>query len=248
MLSQDLSGRTILVTGAGQRLGRVTALALSAAGAGIVAHYNRSRVEAESLADEIRGAGRPVWLFQADLSDSMVAEGMVGRVVAEAGPLHGVVNSASIFPEDTLLTMSESSVLENFRINAWAPFVLGRAVAAQGIAASIVNFLDTRMNTYDAKHASYHLSKRMLLTLTRMMALEFAPRVRVNAVAPGLVLPPHGKDQAYLESLRDTNPLKSVGTPEEVARTVLFLMSGAFITGQVIHVDGGRHMLGGAYA
>ncbi len=248
MSPQDLSGRTILVTGAGKRLGRATALALSAAGAGIVAHYNRSRDDAESLASEIRGAGCPVWLLPADLSDPIAAEDIVARAVAEAGPVHGLVNSASIFPEDTLLDMTESSVLENFRINTWTPFVLGRAVAAQGIPASIVNFLDTRMNTYDAKHASYHLSKRMLFTFTRMMALEFAPRVRVNAVAPGLVLPPHGKDHAYLESLRDTNPLKSVGTPTEVARAVLFLMSSAFITGEIIHIDGGRHMLGGAYA
>ena len=136
---------------------------------------------------------------------------------------------------------------ENVRINAWAPFVLSKAVADQGIPASIVNFLDTRMLDHDSKHVSYHLSKRMLFTLTRMTALEFAPRVRVNGVAPGLVLPPPGHDTSYLKALAHTNPLNAHGAAEDVARAVVFLFESPFITGQVIYVDGGRHMLGGIY-
>ena len=133
------------------------------------------------------------------------------------------------------------------RINAWAPFVLGRALARERRGGCIVNLLDSRITDYDAEHAAYHLSKRMLATLTRMMALEFAPRVRVNAVAPGLILPPPGEDDGYLERLKRTNPLERHGEPADVAEAVLFLARSLFVTGQTIFVDGGRHMRGAVY-
>jgi hypothetical protein len=242
-----LTGRAILVSGAAKRLGRATALALAAHGADIIVHYGGSEAEAQSLAEQIRAEGRRAWTLRADLSSPEEVTGLFDRAVKEAGPVYGLVNSASIFPEDTLAQLSEESLTRNVRINAWAPFLLARAVAAQGIPASVVNFLDTRIRDYDARHVSYHLSKRMLFSLTRMMALEFAPQVRVNAVAPGLVLPPPGKDEAYLHSLVDTNPLKTQGSAEDIARAVVFLFTSPFITGQIIFVDGGRHMLGGAY-
>lgn len=247
MSPSTLTGRAILVSGAAKRLGRATALALAAHGADIIVHYGGSEAEAQSLAEQIRAEGRRAWTLRADLSSPEEVTGLFDRAVKEAGPVYGLVNSASIFPEDTLAQLSEESLTRNVRINAWAPFLLARAVAAQGIPASVVNFLDTRIRDYDARHVSYHLSKRMLFSLTRMMALEFAPQVRVNAVAPGLVLPPPGKDEAYLHSLVDTNPLKTQGSAEDIARAVVFLFTSPFITGQIIFVDGGRHMLGGAY-
>jgi hypothetical protein len=248
MASHSLAGHTVLVTGAGKRLGRASALALANAGAGVIAHYNQSGADAASLRDEIVGRGGRAWLIQADLSDPTAAEGLVPRAVSEAGVIHDLVNCASIFPSDMLHEMTESSLMENLRVNAWAPFLLCKGLAGQGISSGIVNFLDTRIHAYDAQHVSYHLSKRMLFTMTRMMALEFAPDVRVNAVAPGLVLPPPGKDHTHLESLRHTNPLCAIGTAEEIGRAVVFLLASRFITGQVVYVDGGRHMLGGAYA
>jgi hypothetical protein len=125
---------------------------------------------------------------------------------------------------------------------------LCREFAKQVRGGAIVNFLDTRVLDYDREHMSYHLSKRALFTLTRAMALEFAPAIRVNAVAPGLVLPPAGKDQSYLDALVHTNPLQAHGSVEDVAAAVLFLVTSPFVTGQVIYVDGGRHMLGGVYS
>jgi NAD(P)-dependent dehydrogenase (short-subunit alcohol dehydrogenase family) len=124
---------------------------------------------------------------------------------------------------------------------------LSRRLAAQKRAGSIVNLLDARMLDYDRQHLSYHLSKRALWDLTRIGAIEFAPLIRVNAVAPGLVLPPTGKDTEYLEKLKHTNLLNRYGSPEDVARAVLFLIESPFITGQVIFVDGGRHMRGRVY-
>ena len=103
------------------------------------------------------------------------------------------------------------------------------------------------MVDYDRAHAAYHLSKRMLFTLTRMMALEFAPQIRVNAVAPGLILPPPGQDASFLERMASTNPLGRHGDASDVADAVLFLTGAGFVTGQVIYVDGGRHMKGAVY-
>jgi hypothetical protein len=125
--------------------------------------------------------------------------------------------------------------------------MLCRGFAAQKRTGLIVNMLDTRILNHDEEHAAYHISKRMLFTITRMLALELAPQIRVNAVAPGLVVPPEGKDEYYLAKLAYTNPLHTYGSAEDVARAVMFLVHSDFVTGQVMYVDGGHHMLGRTY-
>ena len=242
-----LSGKTALVTGGARRIGRACALALARSGADVVVHYRRSRVEAEAAAEEVRSFERKAWTLRADLADPVEAEGLVGLAIEDAGPLDIVINSASIFPATTIHDMTERDLSENMRVNAWAPFAIGRAFARQDRDGSILNLLDTRILHYDAAHTAYHLSKRSSFTLTRMMALEFAPRVRVNAIAPGLVLPPPGEDEAYLKRLAPTNPLGRHGGAEDVTDALLFLLRSDFITGQVIFVDGGFHMKGSVY-
>jgi len=243
----NLAGRTALVTGAAKRLGRATALALAREGADVVVHYGRSGAEAEAAAEEIRRLGRRAWTVRADLSDPAQAAGLVAGACEQAGPLDILVNSASIFPDGRLTDVSAEELALNVQVNAMAPLALGRAFAAQGRRGDIVNFLDARITDYDRDHAAYHLSKRMLADLTRMMALEFAPAVTVNAVAPGLILPPAGEDESYLDRLASTNPLGRHGDAEDVTRAVLFLLASDFVTGQVIFVDGGRHMRGRMY-
>ena len=137
---------------------------------------------------------------------------------------------------------------KNIRVNAFSPLVLSRMLARQEMNGAIVSFLDTRINDYDAEHAAYHLSKRMLYSMTRMLALELAPHIRVNAVAPGLILPPAGKDKTYLERRKHTNPLGSYGDVSQITDTVLFLLANDFVTGQIIFVDGGRHLKGSVYS
>jgi len=239
---------TALVTGAGKRLGRATALALARRGHDVLVHYHQSRAEAEAVAEEIRTLGRKAWPVPCDLANPEAAATLVRRAVGMAGPLDVLVNSASVFPNGRVLDFSIEDLDANIRLNAFAPLALARAFAAQGRdAGAIVNFLDSRMTDYDAEHAAYHLSKRMLFSLTRMLALELAPRIRVNAVAPGLILPPPGKGTEYLEERKDTNPLRRFGTSEQVEEAVLFLVANEFVTGQVIFVDGGRHMRGAVY-
>jgi NAD(P)-dependent dehydrogenase (short-subunit alcohol dehydrogenase family) len=121
--------------------------------------------------------------------------------------------------------------------------VLSREFARLAGRGKIVNLLDTKIIGYDRAHVAYILSKHMLSVLTRMCALEFAPGITVNGVAPGLILPPLGKDENYLEQLARSVPLKRHGGPEDVAKAVVYLLTSDFVTGQVIFVDGGRHLL-----
>lgn len=242
-----LEGRTALVTGAAKRLGRATALLLAEQGANVVIHYNCSADEAESTAHRIREHGVSAWTLSADLSQPAEGARLMQRAAEAASGVNILVNSASIFPADRLIDVTLESIEENFRVNTFSPMELCREFAKQGRGGAIVNFLDSRILDYDREHVSYHLSKRALFTLTRAMALEFAPSVRVNAVAPGLVLPPAGKDQSYLDAFTHTNPLQAHGSAEDVAAAVMFLIVNRFVTGQVIYVDGGRHMLGGVY-
>jgi pteridine reductase len=242
-----LKGKTALVTGATKRIGRATAIALAAYDVNVVVHYRSSREEAEVVASECRKMGVKAWTVQADLSDPGQAENLMAQAIEAAGQVQILINNASIFTKSQLTDFTLEDLSGNLQVNAISPLIIGRAFAAQGCEGAMVNFLDTRFTEYDREHAAYHLSKRMLFTLTRMMALEFAPAIRVNAIAPGLILPPPGKDASYLENLAPTNPLNRIGSLEGITDALLFLLHSEFITGQVIFVDGGYHMKGNVY-
>jgi pteridine reductase len=243
----DLSGCSALVTGAGRRIGRAVALALATSGANVVVHANLSRSEAESTAEEIRRIGSRSWLLSADLSDPAQAENLVIQAIKAAGKLDFLINNASIFEQSLLTRFTLEDLVKVMRINTFAPLVLARTFFKQKRKGAIVNFLDTRITTYDRNYAAYQLSKQSLSSLTRMMALEFAPHVRVNAVAPGAILPPPGKRPAYLKRLASTNPLNRVGGTVDVTEAVLFLLKNSSVTGQIIYVDGGYHLKGRTY-
>ncbi len=246
-LPPDLSGSAALVTGAAKRIGRAIALALAGRGAAVAIHYRSSAEEAAGVAEQIRAAGGVAGCVQADLADPDQARDLLARAERELAPVDILVNNASIFPSDTVTDFTPERLHESVNVNALSPLLLGRALAAGGRDGQIVNLLDCRILDCDRTHAAYHLSKRMLFTLTRMMALEFAPRVRVNAVAPGLILPPPGTDEGFGERMASTNPLGRCGHVDDVANAVLFLLASDFVTGQVIYVDGGRHMGGAVY-
>lgn len=243
----DLHGKTALITGGARRLGAATTLALAEAGVHVVIHYHTSEQEAAHVAEQVRGHGVRCALVQADLARTEDVAGLLARAVDLAGPLDFLINNAAVFPETTLRACTTEGLWQNMQINALAPLRLGLDLAAQDRDGCIINFLDTMVVDYDRKHVPYHLSKRMLYSLTRMMAIEYAPKVRVNAVAPGLILPPEGKDEHYLAALAHTNPLQRYGEPRAVTEAVLFLLRSAFITGQVIFLDGGRHLRGRVY-
>lgn len=242
MGKRSLKGKTAFITGGARRIGRETALAFAALGSNVVIHYNHSSDDAEKLAAEVRNFGVESWIVQADFAEPEGEERLFAQVLEQAGAIDVLVNSASIFPMDTLENMQFPDMTDNMRINAWAPFALARAFAEQGNEGAIINLLDSRITGYDWHHVSYMMSKHVLMQLTRMMALKFAPKITVNGVAPGLILPPPGKDEHYLDKLASTVPLQCVGDPEDIAETIVFLAQSDYITGDVIYVDGGRHL------
>ncbi len=237
------AGSSALVTGGARRIGRSVSLALASAGANVVVHHRSSHAAAQALAEEIRRRGVHAATIQADLEQPSEAEALIANARDLAGPIDILVNNASIFEGDTLETAAFDRFVRNVKINAWAPFVLTRAFARLSGRGKVVNLLDTRIAGLDLAHAGYILSKQLLAALTRMAAVAFAPGVTVNAVAPGLILPPPGEDEAYLDRLARDLPLERHGSPDDVALAVLFLLESRFVTGQVVFVDGGRHLL-----
>ncbi len=244
---RSLADKTALITGGAKRIGRTLALALAQQGVHVVVHYNTSAQEASAACEEIRHLGVSAWSVAADLVDMDQTATLFDRAAAEAGPIDILINNASIFDKETIWETSAESLEVNLRLHATAPLILARDLAKQDRGGAVVNLLDTRITTYDRVHAAYHISKRTLLTLTRILALELAPTVAVNGVAPGLILPPEGEDERYLQKLAHCNPLNRYGDPSQVADAVLFLLRSRFITGQVIYVDGGYHMKGHMY-
>ena len=246
----SLRGRTALVTGAARRLGRAIAAALAREGADVLVHYGNSAAEAEQTAAELRALGVRSWTLRAHLGDPGQAEALWDQASARAGAIDILVNSASAFPEDTLANFTAAGLEAAIRVNTLAPVLLSRRFAAAGGRAGggagseprdrvIVNLLDSRAQGRLRAHFSYQASKRLLGDFTRLLALELAPAVRVNAVAPGMILPPPGLDPQRQARLAATNLLGRWGEPEDVARAVLFLASSRFVTGQVLYVDGG---------
>jgi NAD(P)-dependent dehydrogenase (short-subunit alcohol dehydrogenase family) len=242
MATKPLAGKTALVTGAGQRLGRAIATRLAEAGANIVVHHSGRTSLPDGLAAEFDRLGVKWWQAPADFEAPAQYEALVEQALKAAGGLDILVNSAAVFLADTLKDARFEAIVRCLEINAWAPLALSRDFARLAGRGSIVNVLDTRVDGYDWNHVSYILSKHALAVLTRMTALEFAPGIRVNAVAPGLILPPAGKDEAYLDRLAATVPLKRHGGPSDVADAVLFLATAPYVTGETLHIDGGRHL------
>lgn len=251
MLSTDsFTGKTALITGGAKRLGKEIALALGRAGANLVIHYNSSRDPAEALCRELEALGARSFSVQANLNEPPESEALFEEVWARTDGLDLLVNNASIFPEGRLDTLELHHLHENLQVNAWAPFTLTRAfwrkLRDTDKRGSVVNLLDTRLVGGDLAHAAYHLSKATLAELTNLTALEFAPELRVNGVAPGAVLAPEGLADDYLDLLTSELPLKRRGSPKDIADATLYLLGASFVTGQIIFVDGGRHIrLGG---
>ena len=241
-MDESLSGKTILITGAAKRVGKIFALACARAGADVVIHHGHSEEEAESLRSEIVELGRKAWVVEADLNDLSQAGDLI-RLVNQSTRLDGLVNSAAIFGSLSLETTSLDDWQKHLQINLTAPFLLSQAFARQaGEDSRIVNILDWRALRPGADHFPYTISKAALAAMTKSMAVALAPKVVVNGLALGAILPP-ADGQAKQEIIKNV-PAGRWAEEDEVAQALLFALTcPAYITGEIIHVDGGRHLI-----
>jgi NAD(P)-dependent dehydrogenase (short-subunit alcohol dehydrogenase family) len=234
--------KTILITGAARRLGRVFALGCARAGADVVIHHGHSDAEAEALRAEIIGLGRQAWVFQADLRDSSAAQSLI-PLINRSTPIHLLLNSAAIFESLTLDSTSIQDWEKHLAVNLTAPFLLSQSFARQAEdGARIVNILDWRALRPGADHFPYTVSKSALAALTKSLAVALAPKIIVNALALGAILPPSdgNKNPDIIKNV----PLRRWANLEEVEQALLYLLTGpAYVTGEIIHVDGGRHLI-----
>jgi NAD(P)-dependent dehydrogenase (short-subunit alcohol dehydrogenase family) len=241
----ELSGKVAVVTGGAVRLGRAISLALARAGANVAVHYGSSQQAAADTCREIESLGVKAVAVQADMRIPVAAAQAVFQRVQEVfGRAEILVNSAAIFEAGTLADTDEDHWERHFNINLKAPFFLCRSFAGQiGTAAGhIVNIADWRGTRPSTGYLVYTLTKVALVAMTKNLALELAPRVQVNAIAPGAILPPPNADKKYLKQLAERIPLRHIGSPDEVTAALLFLLRSDFITGEVVHITGGEQL------
>jgi pteridine reductase len=211
----------------------------------VAVHFHASEAAADETLRAVRADGNRAARFRADLSDPAAAEPLAAAVEAELGPIAALVNSAAIFDRAPFTETSAGALDRLWAINARGPYLLTQAVARRMLArggGDVVNVLDVGgVFGWWRGYSAYCMTKAAMAALTRCLALELAPAVRVNGVAPGTVLPPESMEPAALEAIRGAVPQQRLGSPEDVARTVLFLLTGpSYVTGQIIAVDGGR--------
>ncbi len=247
MADPFLQGQVALVTGAGVRVGRALALALAEQGATVALHYNHSVDDANHVVDMIHEQGDQARAFQADLADDAQTVALIPTINRELGTVRILINSASLFGAGLFKSTTVAEWDENMNVNLRAPFLLSQAFAVQQygkVEGNIINISDWRGLRPGTDHFAYTISKAALIKMTESMALALAPRIRVNCLALGSILLPQGAPPSMEQQLLATIPLKRMGTPQDVANAVLFLLAPqSFITGQTIVLDGGRELV-----
>jgi pteridine reductase len=235
--------RKALVTGGAVRVGRSISAALAGADYDVAVHYHSSALAAKETVQALRSAGARAEAFQYDLMKAAGIGGFVDEAVAWLGGLDLLVCSAAAFrPEDQAgLTPPQWDGL--FGVNARAPYFCARAAAVHmGDGASIINILDVAAFEVWPAYATYAASKAALASLTRSLAVALAPGIRVNGIAPGPILAPDGADEAERSGLRDLTLPGLDGTPDDLTQAVLYVDGAAYVTGQILRVDGGQSL------
>ncbi len=235
---------TALITGASKRVGKALAEHLASKGWNIIIHFNSSEKPAEKLENELRQK-YPQQKFgrvKANLAIESEVERVIPLVVSEFGPLDLLVNNASVFNPGYLKETDAQLFDSQINVNLKAPFLLMRDFASHCKKGNIINFVDTRITTNKSNFAAYSLSKKGLWELTKMAALEFAPEIRVNAIAPGVTLPPEDKDEKYLWNLAKNIPMKKPGGLEPILKSLDFILENDHLTGQLLFADGGENL------
>lgn len=243
-MAQDITNTRVLITGAGVRIGRQIAIAFAQAGARVIVHYNRSEEAAQELLNALNDIAPGHSAVRADLTNPEERQTLIPRLVADGFRINCLINNASVYRRCPLAQVISERLRQDYEINFVAPFLLMRDFAVYCEEGSIINILDQRVASVDPSAGPYGLAKKSLRDATEAAAVQWAPRVRVNAVAPGLVLPPPGASPSGMARLVKQVPMAEPSSPEEIADACLFLARSRTITGQILYVDGGLHLVG----
>jgi pteridine reductase len=250
----ELAGKTAIVTGAGVRLGRAMALALAERGARLVVHYNASAGPAHEVVEHIEASGGEAIAVQADLGRPRLAPSIVERAVERFGQVDVLVNNAAVFKRGDWHNTGEENWDRHFDINLKSPFFLTQAFArsinaarqaGEGQRAHVVNIADWRGLRPSSGYIAYTLTKAALIAMTQSLAQALAPDIQVNAILPGLILPLAGHGPEGLNEAARAIPAGRPGSEAEIVRALLYLLEAEFVTGELLHVTGGEHLLAG---
>jgi pteridine reductase len=237
--------RTVLITGAARRIGAAVAQYLADEEWEVVLHYNHSRDDAVLLSEKLKSdyPDRYFPVIQCDLSNSDAVLSFFRRLPEGIETIDALINNASTFNRGNISETSPVLLRKEFVVNFEAPFFLIQSFRNTFGIGAIVNMLDTRIVKNEGDYAAYLLAKKTLSELTKMAALNFAPNLRVNGVAPGPALPPSGKSADYMNDIISHTPLRKQVDPKHIAASVSFLLNNPSVTGQIIFCDSGSHLI-----
>lgn len=243
----ELKGKTALVTGGGIRLGRAIVLALAKEGCNVAIHFNTSKEKALEVKEQCQELGIKADVFQFDLSDFSKVDQLMTEVNEKFSVVGILINSAGNYKKGSGLKTEYDSLQSSFNVNLFAPWWLTKAFVKQLPAdqnGKIVNICDAGIFRTATDHFAYRLTKKALFEMTRMFALELAPNITVNAVAPGIMMPLAGYEHIDMDQVAERKiPLNRIGSPEIIAENVLHLLHQDFMTGSIIKVDGGENIV-----
>lgn len=236
--------KTVLITGAAKRLGKAMAIHLAKQGWNIAIHFNISAEEACLFRDELRKnyPDQQFELFKADLNRAEEVEELLPQVIQSMGNVGLLINNASVFEPGSLGNTATDFLDRQMNVNFRAPFILLRSLARLVKHGLVINLVDTRIVTNQSSFAAYSLSKKALWELTKMASLEFGPEIRINAIAPGLTLPPKEKGEDYLWKLAANIAMKRPGGLEPILKSLDYILNNDYLTGQLLFCDGGENL------
>lgn len=236
--------KTALITGAAKRVGKALALHLASLGWNVAIHYHSSGEQALLFLDELTSnfPDQQFGLFKADLNLSGEVEKLIPSVIQKMGTVDLLINNASVFEASKLIKTTTEFLDQQMNVNFRAPFILMHDFATNLKSGIIINFTDTRIVNNQSNFAAYSISKKALWELTKMAALEFGPEIRVNAIAPGLTLPPEEKGHDYLLKLAEKIAMKRPGGLEPILKSLDFILNNDYLTGQLLFCDGGENL------
>ena len=234
-----------LVTGGADRIGKAVTVHLAQQNYNLVLHYNSSKEKAQKLKEELESiyADITVELLQINFLKDNDFDEIFTELKKKKITIDILVNCASDFIPSGFREKGSELLDKEMTINFKIPYLLTKAFASVYGKGNIINFVDTKVAKNNTVHLDYILSKKLLSDFTKISAVELAPKIRVNAIAPGLILPPEGKDESYLLNLAKDIPLKTIGNLDEILKAFQFILDSYFFTGQILYIDGGEHLV-----